>query len=299
MSDDSVTDEMTESTSLPADVTDDSSRREFIVPLTTDATQYFAVTGSSFEVKIEADSNDVSECVHDDIPRLDVSTESDKGFGQKGSLKRTDLGEKKYVCTVCGKQFTRKGNLTAHSNIHNRETVYSCSLCEKRFSSWSGLCKHMNIHSDKYMCRECGKCCHDNDSLAVHMRSHSGEKPFECTVCSKRFTQPGNLAVHSRIHSGEKLHNCSLCDKTFCTSGNLQRHKRLVHSNIRPYDCPYCGKLFKTNIHLKSHVRTHTGAKPYSCRHCSERFAWADQLKVHLLESHNEGNWFACHICEK
>jgi len=79
----------------------------------------------------------------------------------------------------------------------------------------------------------------------------------------------------------------------------LQAHKRRVHSNIRPYDCPYCGKLFKTNSELKCHVHTHTGAKPYSCRHCSERFTWHHQLKKHLLESHNEGTWFTCHICQK
>jgi len=35
----------------------------------------------------------------------------------------------------------------------------------------------------------CGKCCQSGSDLAVHRRSHSGEKPFECTVCSKRFTQ--------------------------------------------------------------------------------------------------------------
>jgi len=34
-------------------------------------------------------------------------------------------------------------------------------------------------------------------------------------------------------------------------------------------------------------------------RHCSERFTHYNQLKVHLLESHNEGTWFTCHICQK
>jgi len=81
--------------------------------------------------------------------------------------------------------------------------------------------------------------------------------------------------------------------------GNLQSHKRCVHSNRRPYQCRYCGKMFKTNHGVRLHVRVHTGAKPYSCRHCSDRFAWPNLLKRHLLESHNEGTWLSCNICQK
>jgi len=57
--------------------------------------------------------------------------------------------------------------------------------------------------------------------------------------------------------------------------------------------------MFKTNHKVRLHVRVHTGAKPHSCRHCSGRFMWFNQLKQHLLESHNEGTWFTCNICQK
>jgi len=50
---------------------------------------------------------------------------------------------------------------------------------------------------------------------------------------------------------------------------------------------------------VRHHVRVHTGAKPHSCRHCSDRFISFVQLKRHLLESHNEGTWLTCNICQK
>jgi len=185
-----------------------------------------------------------------------------------------------------------------YKSTHMKVT-YSCTLCEKTFLSRCGRRCHMNIHAGKYKCSVCVKCFGSSHDLAVHRRSHSGEKLFECTVCSKRFSTSCELVVHSRIHSGEKPYKCSLCNKSFTQSGHLQTHKRCVHSNSRPYECPFCRKLLKTNIELKLHVRIHSDAKPYSCRHCSGRFTRPDQLKTHLLKSHNEGTWFTCNICQK
>jgi len=251
---------------------------------------------SSFEVKIESDSNDITEHPHDDRPRP-------------------------YLCIVCDKRFTLKGDLKRHKQIHAREKLYLCTHCEKRFATDKYLKQHLNVHSSKYKCTECGKCFGSNHNLTEHRRSHSGGKPFECTVCSKRFSTSGDLVKHSRIQSGEKPHKCpecdkvfsrsgdltkhmrvhtgdkpykcSLCDKSFSTSSYLQLHKRQVHSNRRPYDCRYCGKMFKSSHHLKRHVYIHTGAKPYSCRHCSDcfrrrhhlkRICWSHTMKV--LGSH-------------
>ena len=125
-------------------------------------------------MKIESDSNDITEHPHDVKPRP-------------------------YLCTVCDKRFTRKGDLKQHKQIHTGDTLYSCTQCEKRFTNQDYLTRHMNVHSSKYKCTECGKCFNRNHDLTVHRRSHSGDKPFECTVCSKRFTTSSHLVVHSRI----------------------------------------------------------------------------------------------------
>jgi len=73
----------------------------------------------AFEVKIEADSGDITEHPRGDKPRP-------------------------YLCTVCDKGFTAKGNLNKHKQIHNVDKVYSCTQCEKRFDTQHCLKIHMN-----------------------------------------------------------------------------------------------------------------------------------------------------------
>ena len=133
-------------------------------------------------------------------------------------------------------------------------------------------------------CGVCEKVFRVPSALAIHMRTHTKEKPYECDVCEKRFTTSGSLKVHMRIHTNE-MFECDLCEKSFTQAGNLKRHRR-IHANEKPYECDVCEKRFTQSSSLKIHMRTHTKEKPFECHVCEKRYRYASGLKYHMRTQH-------------
>ncbi|XP_071374370.1 sal-like protein 2 [Centroberyx affinis] len=52
----------------------------------------------------------------------------------------------------------------------------------------------------QHACRFCGKVLSSDSSLQIHLRSHTGERPYQCPVCLSRFTTRGNLKAHFLRH---------------------------------------------------------------------------------------------------
>ena len=76
-------------------------------------------------------------------------------------------------------------------------------------------------------------------------------RKFPCTICPKVLTRNDNLQVHMRIHTGERPFTCEICGIKFIDIRPLRDHKRIKHGIKEPpkellnRTCEVCGMTLK------------------------------------------------------
>lgn len=56
-----------------------------------------------------------------------------------------------------------------------------------------------------HQCSVCGKFVQSRAHLTIHMRSHTGEKPFVCRICGRGFSVKSSLKSHFATHMRDKI----------------------------------------------------------------------------------------------
>ena len=140
--------------------------------------------------------------------------------------------------------------------------------CGLQFSSPSLLTQH--IDQDHYLtqpvclwnnCQRRGKVFDARYKLVIHLRCHTGEKPYRCsfTNCSRSFSRVENMKLHHRTHTGEKPYVCSAegCNKRFNNTSDRAKHMK-THIEKKPYLCkfPGCTKRYTDPSSMRKHYRT-------------------------------------------
>ena len=75
-------------------------------------------------------------------------------------------------------------------------------------------------------CPVCGVVLSPKTNVNVHLRTHSGVRPYECVLCLNRFRQKAHLMKHFRCSHNQKKppHICLFCPLETVTSNDLYRH---------------------------------------------------------------------------
>ncbi|NWI93671.1 ZN835 protein, partial [Pitta sordida] len=207
-------------------------------------------------------------------------------------------GYKLYQCRFCPFFSLYFGSMVRHSYIHTETKPYSCEFCHSTFTSSWALKRHRRLHAVRekpFVCKDCNQTFKTSNHLQkhslLHIKNGQDQPPFyQCAECTYTTYVLSNLELHIRTHTGEKPYSCSVCQMKFRTSSHLRRH-RVTHFNmehfkelpVKTYTCEECGYCTAHNGNLKPHLRIHTGEKPFKCGQCALAFRTSSHLKRHLL----------------
>ncbi|KAL0272671.1 UNVERIFIED_CONTAM: hypothetical protein PYX00_005548 [Menopon gallinae] len=227
-------------------------------------------------------------------------------------------------CSKCGKTFSLPQEVAQHKKTcsfledDKEPEKYSCSFCAFSSELKADVLFHETLHRraqddlQRLLCPICG-----NEyrlfALKVHLRSHTGERPYECKPCSKTFVRKTRLLDHLKQQHGgvespgtppeapqkkpEEKPDGPKCGDPKCryAAKDMEYHAR-VHIGRNLFQCLCCSYQAKTNSLLNRHNKIHLDERSYPCPHCPFRGRLASHLKRHL-RLHTGAKPYKCPHC--
>ncbi|XP_065223667.1 zinc finger protein 184-like [Planococcus citri] len=220
----------------------------------------------------------------------------DKQFASKRRRKKGP-----YKCRICGARFKHMYYKRAHERAHVQRPCFECPDCGKMFSYKNSLAAHLRVHSGvkpmkPFSCQTCSKRFVKKYLLNQHQLTHSEERPFKCRICNHQFKHYRHVALHERIHVEGPRYECAHCGKKYRQKTSLAKHifSKCMRESL-PYSCDICGTEFYYKHDWTKHQRQeHT--KPYHCQLCDKQFAYKSESVTHRLTHSKRKRYWAMHL---
>ncbi|XP_056356769.1 zinc finger protein ZFPM1 isoform X2 [Oenanthe melanoleuca] len=173
-------------------------------------------------VKAEPGESPYPAALHSDIQLLPQQA------GMAAILATAVVNKDVFPCKDCGIWYRSERNLQAHLMYYcaSRQSAGSPALEEKP----------KETYPNERVCPfpQCKKSCPSASSLEIHMRSHSGERPFVCLICLSAFTTKANCERHLKVHTDTLNGVCHSCGFISTTRDILYSHLVTNHMICQP-----------------------------------------------------------------
>ncbi|CAH1246270.1 ZNF407 [Branchiostoma lanceolatum] len=190
-------------------------------------------------------------------------------------------------------------------HIKDQDHSYGCGGCafkSKWNRSWRkhmqrkhGMVKRSVYHQLMYQCGECGYTTKARKAINMHIRKHSGERPFKCSYCNYAAKDKSTLRRHSKCHTGSGQFTCEICNFSTSQKTTLGKHMK-IHNVGDRYPCMFCHYVARVESDLAIHIRESHPPSIYQCPHCAYSTALLANFSRHMRK-HTGVKPFKCDIC--